>query len=104
MVPELFHNKVPESLYKGYGDTVLPMASGVVGNLKHLSTLHFLMYIKFRTAYQPNFPLVYKIWESIPPKLLHVLICQHCVKPEAASGIPPLGMTAYGVFLRISIV
>jgi len=93
MVPELFHKKVPESLYRGYR-----------GNLKHLSSLHFLMCNKFRTAYQPNFPLVYKIWESIPPKLPHVLICQRCVKPEAASGIPHLGMTASGVFLRMPIV
>ena len=50
---------------------------------------------------QPTKRIVYEIWESIPPKLPHVLICQRCVKPEAASGIPPLRMTASGVFLQI---
>jgi len=104
MVPELFHKELPESLYRGYRGSVLPMVSGFVGNLRHLSTLRFLMCIKLRTAYQPNFPLVYKIWESIPPRLSHVLICQCCEKPKAASGTPPMRMTASGVFLQIPIV
>jgi len=84
--------------------TATPTVSGSVGNFKHLSTLSFLMCIKFRTAHQTNFPLVWKIWESTPRKLPYALICQRCAKPEAASGTPTLRIKTSGVFLQIPIV
>jgi len=39
--PELFYKTVPESLYTGNMDTILPMVSSCVTNLGHFTTLMF---------------------------------------------------------------